>query len=137
MQELNIKALADIEAYEKVPLEERMTCFNTFDLLRQGAAINPDAVAISFMLSGEAYKEPIEVTYAELMAQITRTANLFHDLGIGPQDVVSYLLPNIPQTHYVLWGAEAAAVQQAAQKQRRCGHSAAGQCGPAGAHTSL
>jgi fatty-acyl-CoA synthase len=35
---------------------------------------------------------------------------MFHDLGIGPTDVVTYLLPNIPQTHSVLWGAEAAGI---------------------------
>ena len=23
-----------------------------------------------------------------------------------PEDVITYLLPNIPQTHFVLWGAE-------------------------------
>ena len=54
--------------------------------------------------------QPVQVTYRELMANITRTANLFHDLGVGPQDVVSYLLPNLPQTHYVLWGGEAAGI---------------------------
>ncbi|NIP23734.1 acyl-CoA synthetase, partial [candidate division KSB1 bacterium] len=31
-------------------------------------------------------------------------------LGIGPKDVISYLLPNLPQTHYVLWGGEAVGI---------------------------
>ena len=52
----------------------------------------------------------MQITYREFMAQINRTANLFHDLGIGPKDVISYLLPNLPQTHYVLWGGEAAGI---------------------------
>ena len=38
------------------------------------------------------------------------TANFFHDLGVGPRDVVSYLLPNLPETHYVLWGGEAVGI---------------------------
>lgn len=32
------------------------------------------------------------------------------DLGLGPNDVVTYVLPNLPQTHFVLWGAEAAGI---------------------------
>jgi fatty-acyl-CoA synthase len=27
-------------------------------------------------------------------------------MGVGPKDVVTYLLPNLPQTHYILWGGE-------------------------------
>jgi fatty-acyl-CoA synthase len=50
------------------------------------------------------------VSYQTLIERIRQTANMFADLGIGPGDVVSYVLPNIPQTHYVLWGAEAAGI---------------------------
>ncbi len=110
MEKLVIKTLADIEKFEETPIKDRMTCFNTYDLLKQGAAINPDAPAISFIMSGDAYQEPMQVTYREFIEQINRTANLFHDLGVGPTDVISYLLPNIPHTHYVLWGGEAAGI---------------------------
>ena len=110
MEELVIKTLADIEKFEETPIEDRMTCFNTYDLIKQGAAINPEAVAISFIMSGDAYEEPMQVTYEEFIQQINRTANLFHDLGVGSTDVISYLLPNIPHTHYVLWGGEAAGI---------------------------
>ena len=110
MDKLVIKTLADIENFEQTPIEERMTCFNTYDVIKQGAAINPDALAMSFILSGEAYTEPMQVTYKAFLQNIHRAANLFHDLGVGPTDVISYLLPNIPHTHYVLWGGEAAGV---------------------------
>jgi fatty-acyl-CoA synthase len=102
--------IGDIEAFEKIPLEKRLDVFNTYDLLKKGAAINPDATALSFFLSGDSYDQPMQVAYRELISNITKTANLFHDLGVGPQDVVSYLLPNLPQTHYVLWGGEAAGI---------------------------
>ncbi len=110
MEELIIKTLADIEKIEETPIQERMECFNTYDLIKKGAAINPGAVAISFIMSGDAYEEPMQVTYKEFVQQINRTANLFHDLGVGPTDVISYLLPNIPHTHYILWGGEAAGI---------------------------
>lgn len=110
MEKVKVKTLADIEALEKVPLEERLTFLNTYAMITQGAAINPGAPAISFFLSGADYANPTQVTYQEFLAQVTRTANLFYDLGVGPRDVISYLLPNLPQTHYVLWGGEAAGI---------------------------
>jgi len=110
MDKLVIKTLADIEKFEEAPIKDRMTFFNTYDMIKQGADINPDAIAMSFIMSGDAYREPMQVTYREFVQQINRAANLFHDLGVGPTDVISYLLPNIPHTHYVLWGGEAAGV---------------------------
>ncbi|MBW2092887.1 MAG: acyl-CoA synthetase [Deltaproteobacteria bacterium] len=110
MGENRISTIADVEEIEKIPIEERLEYFNTFDLIKHGVNINPDALAISLILNGESYTNPIQVTYRDFLAQVTRTANLFHDLGIGTRDVISYLLPSIPQTHYVLWGGEAAGI---------------------------
>ena len=110
MEELRIKTLADIEEFERVPIEQRLPCLTTYDMLKHGAAINPEATAISFFPSGEDYANPSQITYRNFLTQITRTANLFHDLGVGPRDVITYLLPNLPQTHYVLWGGEAAGI---------------------------
>ena len=110
MEKVMARTLADIEAYEKTPLKERLLFYNTYDLIKHGTAINPDAPAISFFLSGSNYADPARISYRELLAQITRAANLFNDLGVGKKDVVSYLLPNFPETHYVLWGAEAAGI---------------------------
>jgi fatty-acyl-CoA synthase len=110
MGKLKIASVADIEEFEKVPIEERLDVFNTYDLIKKGAAINLDAFAISFFLSGDTYDQPMQITYRDFLAQVTRTANFFNDLGIGPGDVISYLLPNLPQTHYVLWGGEAAGI---------------------------
>jgi fatty-acyl-CoA synthase len=110
MGEVKFHNIGDIEKFECIPIEERLNAFNTYDLIKNGVAINPDATAISFFLSGDTYDQPMKVTYHELMSNITRTANLFHDLGVGPHDVISYLLPNLPHTHYVLWGGEAAGI---------------------------
>ena len=110
MEELRIKTLADIEEFERVPIEQRLPCLTTYDMLKHGAAINPEATAISFFPSGEDYANPSQITYRNFLTQITRAANLFHDLGVGPGDVITYLLPNLLQTHYVLWGGEAAGI---------------------------
>jgi fatty-acyl-CoA synthase len=108
--EVLIRNIGDIEAIESVPLQERISASSTYELIRTGAQRNPDAVALHFLLSGEAWEAPIQVRYGEFLARVTQSANLFHDLGVGPRDVVTYLLPNLPQTHFVLWGAEAAGV---------------------------
>jgi fatty-acyl-CoA synthase len=110
MEKVKAKTLADIEAFEKVPIQERLSFFNTLDMIKHGAAIDPEAPAISFFSSGANYANAVTVTYRELLAQVTRTANLFHALGVGPRDVISYLLPNLPQTHFILWGGEAAGI---------------------------
>jgi fatty-acyl-CoA synthase len=107
---IKVLNISDIETIEKTPIKERLKAFNTYDLLRNGAAINPDAPAISFFLSGEGYAAPQRISYRDFISKITQTANLFHDLGVGPTDVISYLLPNLPETHYVLWGGEAAGI---------------------------
>ncbi len=108
--EFIIRGIADIEEIEKVPIEQRVKEKNTIELLEKGAAVNPKATALSFILNGETYDQPVKIDYSTLIGRIRQTANLFSDLGIGPQDVVTYILPNIPQTHYVLWGAEAAGI---------------------------
>ena len=111
MQEpFTIEGIKDVEAIEAVPFQDRMAETNTLATLEKGAAIDPDAVAISFLMNGDAWDQPIQITYGDLIHKIRQCANMFHDLGIGPTDVVTYLLPNIPQTHYVLWGAEAAGI---------------------------
>jgi fatty-acyl-CoA synthase len=105
-----IRRLSDIEEIEKVPLSKRIQAKSTYELIEKGASVNPDAVAMSFLRDGDAYLEPQQVTYRQFMAKIRQTANMLADMGVGPKDVVTYLLPNLPQTHYVLWGAETAGI---------------------------
>ena len=107
---ITIRNIADIEAIEKIPIAVCCPEASTYELIENGAAINPDGVAITFMASGKTWDRPLEITFAQFMARIRQTANLFTDLGVGPDDVVTYLLPNLPQTHFVLWGAEAAGI---------------------------
>lgn len=105
-----IATMADVEAIEQVPLDERGLPSNTYEALRRGAAIAPDQVALSFFLQAPAYDRPVRFTFRELFGRITQTANMFHDLGIAPTDVVSMILPNLPEAHFTIWGGEAAGI---------------------------
>lgn len=109
-QAFRIEGTRDIEAIETIPYMERIQERNTFEAIEKGALLNPDATAISFITNGESIHQPVEIPYKALIFKIRQCANMFHDLGIGRKDVVSYLLPNLPQTHFVLWGAEAAGI---------------------------
>ncbi len=105
-----ITGLAEIEKIEELPLEKRLVVTNTYDLIRYGARRNPEAPALTFFRDGNAYKEAATYSYAQFLGEVNRAANMLHELGIGPNDVVSYLLPNLPQTHFVLWGGQAAGI---------------------------
>ena len=82
-------------------------------MIRRTAQAHPDATALSFILQGTAEEAPLRLTYAELLGKITQTANAFHRLGLRPGKAVSFLLPNLPQTHYTIWGGEAAGIVNA------------------------
>ena len=49
-------------------------------------------------------------SYESFFARITATANFFHSLGVGKDDVVAFVLPNLPETHLTIWGGEAAGI---------------------------
>lgn len=106
----HIRTLADIEAIEQVPLAERQLPQSTYAMIRQSALTAPDRPALIFFPYGEHYQTSLQVTYRQLLGRIHQIANMLTDLGCGPTDVVSLLLPNLPQTHFALWGAEAAGI---------------------------
>ena len=109
-ESFTIRNLSDIEAIEKVPFSQRIKAKSTYELIGNGAAINPEAIAMSFIADGDRYQTPQRVTFGQFMTKIRQTANWLAELGVGPTDVVTYLLPNLPQTHFVLWGAETAGI---------------------------
>jgi fatty-acyl-CoA synthase len=109
-EKIVIRNIEDIRNIEKVPLRERVTTNSTYELIQKGAKDNLDTVALYFLMSGEMWDSPMPITYREFLGRITQTANLLRDLGIGPRDVVTFILPNLPHTHFAIWGGEAAGI---------------------------
>ncbi|MFA5121101.1 acyl-CoA synthetase [Zavarzinia sp.] len=108
---IRIATYDDVLAVESVPLEQRLAGItDTYSVLRHAADRFGDALALRFLLLGDPALPSADVTYRELFANVTRAANAFHGLGVGPTDVVTLLLPNLLQTHYALWGGEAAGI---------------------------
>lgn len=112
-QAQRIRSLADIEAIEQIPLEQRDLPNSTYQLIQRSAQRCPAATALTFLLQGTDDEQPYRLNYREFFEKITQTANAFHRLGIGKEQVVSLLLPNLPHTHYSIWGGEAAGIVNA------------------------
>jgi fatty-acyl-CoA synthase len=106
----SLRTAAEVRAFEQVPWEARITARSTYDALQCGAAINPGAPALRFLQQAEADEEPLTLSHAQFLGGVTRAANMFADLGVGPKDVVSFLLPLLPQSFFTLFGAEAAGI---------------------------
>ncbi|HEX7007798.1 MAG TPA: acyl-CoA synthetase [Alphaproteobacteria bacterium] len=105
-----IRGPADLEAIERVPLEERLPFDNTYDMFRAAAERHAERLAVRFVPGGTADEPSLDLTYRDFFRRVTQTANLFHALGIRPGRVVATLLPNLPQTYFSLWGGEAAGI---------------------------
>lgn len=105
-----LRNLADIEHLERTPLAAHDLPQNTYAALQRSAQRSPEAPALSFFFDAEHYQQAWHWSHAELFARITRTANALHALGVGPDDVVALVLPNLPETHFCTWGGEAAGI---------------------------
>ncbi|MEO3413111.1 acyl-CoA synthetase [Roseovarius sp. CAU 1744] len=106
--ETGFTCLADIEAFEKTPFADRTIPATTYEALQQGAAINPASPALSFFVSAKTYDRAKTLSHEEFLGKVTQTANALRNLGIGRDDVVAYVLPNLPETHFTIWGGSAA-----------------------------
>ncbi|MBC9228495.1 acyl-CoA synthetase [bacterium SPL81] len=104
-----IASLADVIKIEQVGMPKDFPN-NTYDLIKQGVAKNPKAIALSFFLQNENYKSPQQWSYQKLFERITQTANFFHGLGADKNTVIAYILPNLPETHFVIWGGQATGI---------------------------
>ena len=100
----------DVRAFEQIPYGDRIAAESTYDALKLAAGRYPDAPAIQFLANADPADVPDVITYRDFFQRITQAANMFHGLGVGPNDVVSFLLPLLPDALVTLFGAEAAGI---------------------------
>src|SRR5208283_4296580 len=105
-----VAAYDDVLVIEHVPLAERKIPPTPYDMLRAGAAIAPDAPALTFFAEVSRFKEAPFWSHGELFRRITQAGNLFRRLGVERGDTVAFILPNLPETHLAIWGGEAAGI---------------------------
>lgn len=105
-----IRQYSDILELESAQPDPFAGLTSTYALLAQCAEKWGLAPALSFFARTEDFKSPRVWSYRELLGEVTRTANLFRRLGIARNDVVAFVLPNLPETHFTIWGGEAAGI---------------------------
>ncbi len=103
-----IRNLTDIEALELQAYESVVPARSTYELIALAARRFPLREAFRCLPDGDLATAPRRITYAALIDNINRAANLFSSLGVGPDDAVAILAPNMPETQYALWGAQVA-----------------------------
>jgi fatty-acyl-CoA synthase len=83
-----------VKAETELPIAERWSARTLYEQLCQTAERFPDRLALTFQLTSAPADPGLSRTWTELLEDVTRAANLFRKLGIGPEDVVAYVLPN-------------------------------------------
>lgn len=126
-------SLQDVEAVEGQGLPPDLPQ-STYEMIRRGASVNPEAPALSFFLSVNDHRTPQTWSYAALLERITQTANFFDSIGVKKDSVIAFVLPNLPETHFVIWGGQRGPFKQRIERRRCVG---AGHVGTVSRHRYL
>lgn len=86
------------------------TYANTYEVLQKSAEIHSDKIAIQFLPDPIAAQVVISFTYQQLFNSVNKMARWLQEQGTKNDSVISSVLPNIPETYYLHWAAEAVAV---------------------------
>jgi fatty-acyl-CoA synthase len=100
----------DLTTIEAVPLDKRGLPESTYALLARAASRWPDRTAISVLPDAARWREPEQRTFAQLLADVHRYANLFHQLGIRRGDAVALMAPNCAELITATLAAELAGI---------------------------
>lgn len=84
----------DLAAVEGVALHDRGLPTSTYGILERAATLWPDATAVTVLPNAAQWEHGVSRTFAELAAEVRRSANFLHDIGIQRDSVVALLCPN-------------------------------------------
>ena len=108
---MTFAGIEDRNAIEaEMPWEERDVPKTLYALLNNTAQKFPDHDAISYQLFSGPKDKAETLKWRQLHAKTTQAANLFRSLGVGPSDVVAYVLPNCNETVITLLGGAVAGI---------------------------
>ncbi|EOD60588.1 acyl-CoA synthetase [Amycolatopsis vancoresmycina] len=103
-------APADVAAIEAVPLAARGLPASTYALVTRAATTWPDRTAITVLPEAARWREPERRTFAELLGDVHRYANLLHGLGVRRRDAVALLSPNTAELVPTILAAQLAGI---------------------------
>ena len=105
-----VRNIEDIEKIEQIAADERFPCHSPSEALALTSSFFPDEIALTYLPDGSASDDPIRWDYRQYQQEVNRAANVFYDLGLQPDESVIFLLPNVPQLLFGLWGAQLAGI---------------------------
>ena len=94
----------------EMPWEARDVPVTLYGLLERTAAKFPKNNAISYQILSGPTDKAETFNWGQLKDKTTQSANLFRSLGIGPKDVVAYILPNCNEAVLTLLGGGVAGI---------------------------
>ncbi|WP_395543423.1 acyl-CoA synthetase [Neotabrizicola sp. sgz301269] len=96
--------LADVKALEAEAANwaDRDVARTMYQFVTRARDAHGARPAISYQLFSAPDAPKVTLTWTELHGRVTRAANLFRSLGVGPKDVVAYILPNTMETAVTL-----------------------------------
>ena len=109
-QDLPLRTIQDLKAIEHVPGASRFTIHSTYELIREAATNDPERTAIALHSGRNRSYQSERLSYRALLSNLHQTANLLADLGVESGEVIALLLPNLLETHLLLWGGQAAGI---------------------------
>ena len=116
---IKVATLADKRAIEaEMPVAAALAApaRSTSSSPRRPAA-SRSAARSAFQLTAGPGDKAVTLTWAEFIAEVTRAANLFRRLGIGPGDTVACVLPNGSRRR---WRSSPARPRGSSTRSTRC-----------------
>ena len=101
-----ISTYMDVKTLEAVPLEDRHLPKSVLGAIIAGGKISEGRDALIFLPDATRTSRVFRWTYGELIMAIRQTGAGLKALSVKDSPVISLLLPNLPETHFSLWGGQ-------------------------------
>tara|TARA_R110002074_G_scaffold52990_2_gene133383 strand:- start:830 stop:2707 length:1878 start_codon:yes stop_codon:yes gene_type:complete len=108
---MTFAGIKDCKAIEaEGPWADRDKAKTLYGLLSDTAAKFPQHNAVSYQIFSGPKDKAETLSWHQLHGKVTQAANMFRSFGIGPKDVVAYVLPNCNETTITLLGGAVAGI---------------------------
>jgi len=105
-----IRDLEDIESLEMQPYDELVTARSVYDLFTATATLFPDRSGLTVLPSGNLDDAAHSRSNLELLQEITRVANMMHDMITRNDGAVAIICPTYDQIPAAIWGTQTAGI---------------------------
>ena len=108
---MTFAGIADRDAIEnEMPWEERDVAITLYGMLSDTASKFPSNNAVSYQIFSDPKSKAETLTWSAMRDRTSQCANMLRSMGIGPTDVVAYVLPNCTETVVTLLGGAVAGI---------------------------